>query len=164
MRFAILAVTAALTTLGLASVASAAEPQVTITYGPKLQDKIREYGARDVDRLAGDLRSTVLKAAARTPALDDATIVLVLEDAVPNRPTMKQMSDKPGLSYDSFGVGGAAISGSVTTADGRTSPVAYRWYETDIRWARPATTWTNAEQAFDQFARGLSRGEVVAER
>lgn len=156
MRIAILAATAVLATL-TAFGATAAEPQVTVTYGPKLQDKIDEYGVREVDRLAADLKASVLKEAADSPAFDDARIDLVLEDVVPNRPTMQQMSDKPGLSYESFGVGGASISGTLTTADGRSVPVSYRWYETDIRWAYPSSTWTDARQTFDRFARRLVR-------
>ncbi|WGM39367.1 hypothetical protein [Caulobacter sp. NIBR1757] len=150
---------AAIAAFGLAAPALAAEPQVTVTYGPKLEKKIDEYGVRDVDRLAEDLRRSVLKEAARTPALDDARIELVLEDAVPNRPTFQQMSDKPGLSYESFGVGGAAISGRVTLADGTTRSVSYRWYETDIRWAWPSGTWSDAEQTFDRFASRLARNK-----
>ena len=154
MRFVILA---AVSALGLAAPAFAAEPEVTVSYGPQLQKKIEEYGARDVDRLAEDLRLSVLKEAAASPALDGARIALVLEDVVPNRPTMQQMSDKPGLSYESFGIGGASISGTVTTADGASRPVSYRWYESDIRWAWPAGTWRDAEQTFDRFARSLAR-------
>jgi hypothetical protein len=156
MRIAILAAAAVLATLPAVS-AAAAEPQVTVIYGPKLQDKIEEYGTREIDRLASDLRESVLKQAANSPALDDARIELVLEDVVPNRPTMQQMSDKPGLSYESFGVGGASISGTLTTADGRSTPVAYRWYETDIRWALASGTWSDARQTFDRFARRLVR-------
>lgn len=148
---------AAIAAFGLAAPALAAEPQVTVTYGPKLEKKLDEYGVRDVDRLAEELRQSVLKVAARTQTLDGARIDLVLEDAVPNRPTFQQMSDKPGLSYESFGVGGASISGRVTLADGARRPVSYRWYETDIRWAWPSGTWSDAEQTFDRFARSLSR-------
>lgn len=154
MRIVTLAAVAA---LGLAAPALAAEPEVTVTYGPTLEKKIDEYGARDVDRLARELRESVLKAAAGNPSLDGARIDLVLEDAVPNRPTFQQMSDKPGLSYESFGVGGASISGRVTLADGASRPVSYRWYETDIRWAWPSGTWTDAESTFDRFARSLTR-------
>ena len=124
MRIVTLATIAA---FGLAAPALAAEPQVTVTYGPKLEKKIDEYGVRDVDRLAEELRQSVLKEAARTHTLDGARIELVLEDAVPNRPTFQQMSDKPGLSYESFGVGGASISGRVILADGVSRPVSYRW-------------------------------------
>eukprot|EP01030_Chromulinospumella_sphaerica_P012385 gene12385-12173_t len=150
---------AAIAALGLAAPALAAEPEVTVTYGPKLEKKIDEYGARDVNRLAEDLRQSVLKEAAGNPGLDGARIELVLEDVVPNRPTFQQMSDKPGLSYESFGVGGASISGRVTLADGVSRPVSYNWYETDIRWAWTSSTWRDAEQTFDRFARSLVRNK-----
>ncbi|MDB5469273.1 MAG: hypothetical protein JWR84_833 [Caulobacter sp.] len=148
---------AAMAALAAAAPAFAAEPEVTVTYGPQLEKKIDEYGVRDVDRLAEDLRQSVIKEAAGNPALDGARIDLVLEDAVPNRPTFQQMSDKPGLSYESFGIGGASISGRVIRADGASRPVSYRWYESDIRWAWPAGTWHDAEQTFDRFARSLAR-------
>lgn len=148
---------AAVAVLGLASPALAAEPEVTVSYGPKLEKKIEEYGARDVDRLAEKLRLSVIRQTANDPALDGARIELVLEDATPNRPTFQQMSDKPGLSFESFGVGGASISGRITLGNGASRPVSYRWYETDIRWARPSGTWSDAERTFDQFARSLAR-------
>ena len=148
---------AAIAAVSLAAPAFAAEPEVTVSYGAKLEKKIDGYGAREVDRLAEDLRRSVLKEAAGNPSLEGARIELVLEDAVPNRPTFQQMSDKPGLSYESFGVGGASISGRITLADGASRPVAYRWYETDIRWAWPAGTWTDAEQTFGRFALSLAR-------
>jgi hypothetical protein len=157
MRFVILA---AMTVLGAAAAtapAMAAEPEVTVSYGPDMGKKIEEYGARDVDRLAEDLRRSVLKEAARSPRLDGARIALVLEDVIPNRPTMQQMSDKPGLSYESFGIGGASISGTVTTADGASRPVSYRWYESDIRWTWATSTWNDAQQTFARFARSLAR-------
>ncbi|MDO9337428.1 MAG: hypothetical protein Q7T61_13595 [Caulobacter sp.] len=159
MRFVILAAAAALGVGAMTGSALAAGPEVTVVYGPDLGKKIEQYGAREVDRLAEDLRRSVLKAAAGSPALDDARIELVLEDVVPNRPTMQQMSDKPGLSYSSFGVGGAAISGRVITADGASRPVRYSWYETDIRWARASSTWNDAELTFDRFAQSLARGK-----
>jgi hypothetical protein len=158
MRFVILAAMTALGAAAIGAPAIAAEPEVTVAYGPGMERKIEEYGARDVDRLAEDLRQSVLKEAARSPALDGARIELVLEDVMPNRPTMQQMSDKPGLSYESFSIGGAAITGRVTLADGASRPVSYHWYESDIRWAWSASTWRDAEQTFDRFARSLARG------
>ena len=96
--------------------------------------------------------------------MEESTLDLVIEDAVPNRPTMQQMSNKPGLSYQSFGVGGAMVGGVLTTTDGRQIEVGYRWYETDIRWAVSAGTWSDAQSTFDRFARRLVNGQAVAER
>jgi hypothetical protein len=82
----------------------------------------------------------------------------------PNRPTFKQLGDVPGLSMQSFGVGGAAIEGRIIAADGTETPIAYRWYETDIREIRAHWVWTDAETTFDRFARRLAKGQELARR
>lgn len=159
-----LAATAAAVSVQAAPLGPVADVHVRI--GPDLQDKADEYGQRDLDDLAADLRQSVERALQRSGGLspEGGALELVIEDAVPNRPTMRQMSVKPGLSYESFGVGGAKISGVLTTADGRQIPVSYRWYETDIRWATAAGTWSDAENSFDRFARRLAHGDTVLER
>lgn len=156
--------TTTLSALAFAAAAQAAEVNVTI--GPRLQDQASQYGQRDLDYLADELRESVQQALERSGTLADAgtTIDLVIEDATPNRPTFRQMAMKPGLSYESFGIGGAQISGVLTTPDGRQVPLGYRWYETDIRWAQVAGTWSDAENTFDRFARKLVNGDAVAER
>jgi hypothetical protein len=162
--------TTTLSAIALAAAAQAAPlgpvADVTVTIGPKLQDKADQYGQRDLDYLAAELRESVQKALERADGLsaEGATIDLVLEDAVPNRPTFQQMALKPGLSYESFGIGGARISGVLTTADGRRVPLGYSWYEADIRWSQYAGTWMDAENTFDRFARRLVDGQAVAER
>ena len=151
----------------LASVAPAlaAPVSVSVTVGPELQKKFdKTYGQREADELARDLKSSVEKALARTGAYQDARIELTLTDAKPNRPTFKQLTDTPGLSMESFGIGGAAIDGHVIAADGTMTPVSYRWYETDIRQAYGDWVWSDATWTFDRFARKLARGAEVARR
>lgn len=161
------------TTLSAVALAAAAQAaplgpvaDINVAIGPDLQEKADQYGQRDLDYLAAELRESVQKALARGggPSADGATIDLVLEDAMPNRPTFRQMANKPGLSYESYGIGGARISGVLTTADGRQVPLGFGWYESDIRWSQSAGTWTDAQNTFDRFARRLARGEAVAER
>jgi hypothetical protein len=162
MRIVVLAAALA---IGVASAAHAAPPTVDVAVGPKLQAKAEtSYGVREVRDLAEELRSDVEHALARTGAYDGARIELVLTDAVPNRPTFKQLGDKPGLSYASFGLGGAQIEGRIVAADGRESPVSYRDYETDIRFSRIAGTWHDAETGFERFARDLAHGKDFARR
>jgi hypothetical protein len=76
------------------------------------------------------------------------------------------MADKPGLSMLSFGLGGARIEGRIVAANGAITPVSYRYYGNDIRDAaeRGGSTWSDANQAFDIFARRLSQGETLASR
>lgn len=144
-----------------AGAASATPAAVSVVVGPKLQEKaVRTLGVREVDDLAKSLQKTVAGRLAKTGAYDGARIDLVLTDATPNRPTFKQLSDTPGLSLRSLGVGGAAIEGQAVAPDGRVTPLSYHYTQTDIRWARGSTTWTDAESAFQTFAAELGRGKA----
>lgn len=152
--------------LASAMSAVAAPASVTVSVAPELQKTFdKTYGVREAERLTSDLQATVEKTLARTGAHEGARIELTLTDAKPNRPTFKQLSDKPGLSLQSFGVGGAAIRGKIVAADGTEKSFSYRWYETDIREASYNWIWSDAEWTFDRFARKLARdATVLAER
>jgi hypothetical protein len=148
-----------------APAALAAPAAVTVSLSPDLQKTFeRTYGVREAQELTGDLRAKVQKQLARTGAYDGGRIELTLTDAKPNRPTFKQMADRPGLSMESFGVGGAAIEGRIVAADGAERPIAYRWYESDIRQAHGHWTWSDATWTFDRFARSLAKGQELARR
>jgi len=138
---------------------------VSVDVAPKLQKKFEKtYGVREAALLTADLRKSVEASLARTAAHDGARIELTLTDVKPNRPTFKQLGDTPGLSMQSFGIGGAAVTGKVIAADGSETPVAYSWYETDIRHAHANWVWSDAEWAFDRLARKLARGQEMAQR
>jgi hypothetical protein len=151
--------------LASATAAIAAPVSVTVAVAPELQKTFEKtYGVREAERLTADLQSSVEKTLARSGAHDGARIELVLTDVKPNRPTFKQLSDKPGLSMQSFGVGGAAIKGRIVAADGSEKPLSYRWYESDIRQASYNWIWSDAEWTFDRFARKLVRDAEIAQR
>jgi hypothetical protein len=148
-----------------ATTAWAAPASVSVSVGPKLQAQaVKTLGVREVDELAQQLRTTVEKQVAKNPAYDGARIELVLADAKPNHPTFKQLGDQPGLSYESFGVGGAKIEGVMIAANGAVTPINYKYYESDIRWALRGCTWADAQNTFQRFASDLRRGERVATR
>ena len=162
MRLAILSAAALLAS---ATAALAAPASVTVGVAPELQKKFdKTYGQREATLLTADLRATVEKTLARTGAHDGARIELTITDVKPNRPTFKQLGDTPGLSMQSFGIGGAAISGKIVAADGTEKPLSYRWYETDIRQSSYNWVWSDAEWTFDRFARRLARDGDVAQR
>lgn len=162
MRLVLLSAAALLAT---ATTAFAAPASVDVSLSPEMQKKFdKTYGPREAVLLTADLKASVEKALAKSGAYDGARIALTLTDVKPNRPTFKQLGDKPGLSMESFGLGGAAIEGQITAADGSVTPVSYRWYETDLRQAYGNWVWTDAEWTFDRFARKLARGAEVAER
>jgi hypothetical protein len=151
--------------LSSTTAAVAAPASVTVTVGPELQTKaVETYGVRDIDRLATELRKDVERELARTGAYDGARIELVLTDAKPNRPTFKQLSEISGLSYQSFGIGGARIEGQAIARGGAVTPLKYSYYETDIRQSWTNATWSDAEWTISRFAYRLARGKVVASR
>lgn len=162
MRRIALVLGLSLTTLSgaMASAALAqSAPAVTVGVGPMLQDKTRSYGERDVEDLRKDLGDEMSRALGKNPAAP-VRLDLVIEDAVPNRPTFKQMGQQPSLSLRSIGVGGARISGTATFADGSTRPIRYQWYETDITSERAANTWSDADRSFMYLADQLQRGKT----
>jgi len=86
---------------------------------------------------------------------DNASTVLriTIQDAKPNRPTYKQLSVEPSLSFQSFGIGGAELQGELIAAGGRSlGTMSYEYYENDIRDAKFGGTWGDAHRAFGRFA------------
>ena len=146
-----------------AQAAPAAISTINIDIGPELAGKTDIVDARDIAFLKAELRDSLERELGRSGALtaEGAVLNLVIEDATPNRPTMQQMSRTPGLSFQSRGIGGATLSGTLVTADGAL-PVSYRWYESDFRNTVAAGTWSDAETTFDRFARKVARGDSLA--
>jgi hypothetical protein len=144
------------------ALAGPAVSSVKVSIGPALADKVDEIGQRDLDILTAQLQRTVEK---RLPSrADGGTLTLVIDDARPNRPTPQQLMTTQGLSMESFGNGGATISGDYVDPTGRRTPIAYSWYGDDIRWARYSSTWHDAEDAFDRLADRLAKDQFTAKR
>lgn len=157
-RLAILASFAAGLAL-LATPVSADPASVNITLGPDVLDRAEELGRRDVDEQAARLAEVVRQTLVRRGALDGAEINLMLTDLRPNRPTMQQMADTPGLDgMRSISTGGATITGQVTTADGVVHPVQYDWYSNNLADVRGYTTWQDADRAYRRLADNLAEG------
>ncbi len=155
--------------LFIAGAAHSAVNSVDVTIGPRLQAKAQTLGQRDLNDLADTLRSMVESQLKRDGLLARGAsggdrITLVIEDAKPNRPTLGQLDARPALSIRSLGVGGAEVSGALTTASGEVTPIHETWYEDDLRNERGAamTTWSDAEYVFDKVARDLSRRQSAS--
>ncbi len=141
--------------------AQAQAPNVTTTLGPRLQEQIEDLGPREVQDQADRLAEEVREALARRNDLNAATVSLVLTDLKPNRPTLQQLSDKPGLDrIRSVGVGGAAVEGEIVTADGRRLPFAYDRFNTSLAEVYGFTTWWEADRVFDRVARKIAEGDL----
>lgn len=164
MRIALFAASAAFAA-GLAAAAHAAPAAVDVTVGPELMAKAEKtYGVRDVNQLAADLRKDVARRLERSATYDGARIELVIADAKPNRPTFKELGDRPGLSTHSISVGGARIEGRIVGADGRVTPVHYQYYSPTLRDALGTSIWGDADWTLSRFAYELGRGQLLASR
>jgi hypothetical protein len=158
----ILVTAAALTAIGFSGAAWAQPGQgvdVTVSIGPKLQQNARDYGPRELTDISKDLKDAVTSAVRHARVTPPVRVDLVIEDAVPNRPTFDQLGRTVGLSFRSIGLGGARISGVATYADGSQRTIREQFYETDLREEHGATTWYDADRAFDRVAYDIGRGK-----
>jgi hypothetical protein len=156
MRIALLAATLLLGAVQPA-LAAPAVSEVKVSIGAALAKKADELGVREFDILTAELQRSVERRLPPKPG--GGTLTLVIEDAKPNRPTPGQIFKTPGLSLESFGVGGATISGAYVDPAGQRAPIAFSWWESDIRWARYGSTWHDAEDAFDRLADRLAKDQ-----
>lgn len=149
--------------LAVAGGAAAQPSSVVVTVSPDFASDAAKLGQRDVDQQVSDLTRTVQRVLTERHALDGATINLTIMDLKPNRPTMQQVSDKPGLDpMRSISVGGATIEGTVTTAAGEVMPVRYDYYSSTLRDVVGVSTWWDAQRAYDRLARNLAEGRYVS--
>jgi hypothetical protein len=136
---------------------------VTVTIGPRLQAKAQEYGPRDLADLTRDLKGDVEKELRRAGRMGGGPgavrLQLVITDAVPDHPTMQQLSAQPGLDYmRSVGKGGATIDGTEVGPGGQGRHVHFDNYATYLYEARSYGTWGDAQNTFSWFARDYARG------
>ena len=146
-------------TLAFAGAALAEPASINVTLGAELQRKSGELGEREVQQQIDRLAEVVGAALADDADLHGARVDLVLTDLKPNRPTMEQMNQRPGLDgIRSVSIGGAAIEGRITLADGSVQPVRYDWFTTNLADVRGYTTWQDANRAYSRLARNLADG------
>jgi hypothetical protein len=148
--------------LAMAGSAMAQPSSVVVTVSPDFQKEAVKLGQREVDQQVADLTRTVERTLTDRKALDGAVINLVITDLKPNRPTMQQASDKPGLDMmRSLSIGGATIEGSITSATGEVQPVKYDYYSSTLQEVVGVSTWWDAQRAYDRLARNLAEGRYV---
>jgi hypothetical protein len=146
----------------LAGAAAAQPSAVVVTVSPDFAKTAEELGQREVQQQVDDLTARVTRVLTERHALDGARIDLTITDLKPNRPTMQQTIDKPGLDpLRSISIGGAAIEGAITTASGEVQPIKYDYYSSNLADVRGYATWQDAGTAFDRLARNLAEGRYV---
>lgn len=148
---------AAIAAIALASSAAAFAAPVTvgaIAFSPAFQKALADdYGPREGERLAADVRKRLERDLAGVDAPAPTRVDVEIVDAKPNRPTMQQMTDMPGLSMESISIGGASLRATLRDTSGaELRSVSYSWYESDIRDVMAANTWTDAYRAIRWFS------------
>jgi len=116
------------------------------------------YGDKDLqqlqDRLASKLTKQFEKYGVETSDTSSTVLKVTLEDARNNRPTFEQLSREVGLSFQSFGNGGAEINAQLVGPNSEDlGRMSYSFFENDIRDARFGGTWSDANRAIDRFAK-----------
>lgn len=152
MRIAALAASAL---AGILLAAPAFAVTVETKMSPEFQEKLEDdIGVREAKVLSDVLTRKITSIFADRGVTADK-VVVTIEDARPNKPTMEQVSNKPGLDpINSVSIGGAKLSGIAYDAAGaEIGRFDYRWYETDISNVIAVSTWTDARSTFDKFAR-----------
>tara|TARA_R110000868_G_scaffold53744_1_gene168491 strand:+ start:17795 stop:18286 length:492 start_codon:yes stop_codon:yes gene_type:complete len=148
-----------------AGAALAAEPVsiAPITIGQELADKADDIGDREFARLTEILRGNLEQELAGHLGENGDVLHVTILDADPNRPTMQQMANLPGLSMESFSIGGASLEAELVSASGdRLETYSYAWRSYSINDVVGYSTWTDARRAFRRFASDV--GDSVAAR
>jgi len=146
----------ALTALALSAAACATTINVSFSeeFAEKLED---EYGVREGERLSEEIIEDIQRELEKA-GVEAAQIDVTILDAKPNRPTLEQVSDRPGLDpFRSISIGGMSLVGSVHHLDGVTvTEVEYKWYENDIRQSVGTGTWWDANRVSRRFAQRVA--------
>lgn len=128
-----------------------------ITIGETLEARRDEYGAREFDRLirtlSVDLERELREVALLAEGENGASLHVVIEDAVPNRPTFAQQGATSSLSFQSFGRGGAHVTAELRDAGGTlVATYEYSWTTPRLEDALYNNVWTDTKRTFDRFS------------
>ncbi len=160
-----LTVAAALAALAFAQSASAAIVTVApVSFSPEFQTALDEdLGAREGGYLQRRVEAVVSRALERAGAQigpgGQLSVEIAIIDADPNRPTMQQAVERPGLdTIRSFSVGGAELHAVIRGAGGQAlAEVSHRYYSPSLDYVfTPADQWSDANRAINTFARKVA--------
>jgi hypothetical protein len=110
----------ALLAIGALAVPALAQDPVSISpigFGPELTEKADEYGQRELDYLASEMREDLERELSGMLGENGLRLEVTILDATPNRPTMEQMAAR-GLHQSSISIGGASLEARLLDASG----------------------------------------------
>jgi hypothetical protein len=152
---------AALAALAFAQSAAAATVTIApVGLSPEFQTTLQDdLGEREGAYLQANVAEAVGNALTRRGAEigtgGDYTLEITIVDARPNRPTMQQLRDEPGLDWSrSFSTGGAELRGVLRGAGGQVVvEVQHDYFTPSLEHVfAPAGSWSDAHRAIRAFA------------
>jgi hypothetical protein len=159
---------------GLAALAlaqsAAAVTLAPVSFSPEFETKLSEnLGVREGEFLRTEVENAVGAALARrgvSVSSGAGTIEIVIVDADPNRPTLQQLSARPGLDFiRSFSIGGAELRAVLRGASGEVlSEVDHRRYNhslAEFHGMPPGATWSEARRSIRGFAEKVADAYVA---
>ena len=154
----------ALLAIGALAVPALAQDPVSISpigFGPELTEKADEYGQRELDYLANEMREDLERELSGMLGENGLRLEVTILDATPNRPTMEQIRQNP--SHSSISIGGASLEARLLDASGaELETFSYSWRSHNIQDVVGYSRWTDARRAMDRFASDI--GESLSER
>lgn len=141
----------------LAPISQAGE--FSVSYSDDFTEVLEEdYGVKEGEYLSKEVIEDLMREFKRAD-VDPARVEIVIENAMPNRPTFKQLGDKPGLDFArSISIGGMDLKATAYDAEGVTlASYEYGWFENDIRNVVGSSTWSDANRASRRFARKFAK-------
>ena len=122
------------------------------------------YGDKEIEFLLEDMEKEITRDfAKRGLTLSDTAPTLLrvtINKVRPNRPTHNQLSEDIGLSFSSFGIGGADVSAEIIAEGGTVVGTAdYDYYSNfnDRINLSGSSTWFDTSRAFSKFSRILTK-------
>ncbi len=143
----------------LAILPTAAATEVAVTYSDDFAEELTDnYGEREGETLTEEIIEDLDRAFTKA-GVDPARVDIVIVDAKPNRPTLEQMSARPGLdAFRSISLGGMKLTGTAYDADGNVlASQEYGWFENNIRDVVGSGVWTDANRASRRFATKMAK-------
>lgn len=141
-----------------------------VTFSPEFETELHEdIGTREGEYLRADVEDAVRSALARNGVdvgAGGGTIEIVIVDADPNRPTMQQLADRPGLdAIRSVSIGGAELHAVLRAPGGQVlTEVDHRHYNSSLaefNGIAPAAPWSEARRSIRRFAAKVADAYVA---
>ncbi len=129
-----------------------------VSFSAEFQNDLEEdFGLREGEYLREFVQTQLTRALAREGVnltAADLVIETTIVEADPNKPTMQQMSQTPGLDYGgSVSIGGAELVAVLRRNGEVVGEVSHRWYSPSIAESNFAGgSWADARRAIRFFA------------